>query len=494
MNALRRFLRKLWFLGRVRVKYSLILLFGTIPLLYVTCISMVSPVPPRPPVAIDELKARVDAAVASSEALREESEPPLKALADLALRPYDEDCYRRISRIRSHERTEPLLAEVEPVSALRDIVEVAAKIPPDDPGEMNSEELDTTRQAVAGLQGAIGKAKKKDGLGGLGGESDGDGESLEAIVKDWLEAIDGRICLNDALKAFENEDYDGCLKLLKEREWGALKAEAAQSETRAEFRKQGEEYVRLVAELLSGTADRTWADRIAAIEKFLEGFSTAPHDDDEALHAQLCKDLERLKANYAIHDVDRLPLPERIRKLREVVCRFPKAELEADAKEKLIAWLQEGIPEKEKPDVDSEIKEAEGRNGALYIGIFELSGDYYKHWKDKKDRETNRGGYRTIIPEDLKRQPGPLTPVTCVISYGNYRQALVRNLQSLAGWQQFTKDCKSEQDKLDEYAAKGGDVMSVSFRDVVNFAEDAISVWGEHVEPLLSMAPCRGRP
>jgi hypothetical protein len=49
------------------------------------------------------------------------------------------------------------------------------------------------------------------------------------------------------------------------------------------------------------------------------------------------------------------------------------------------------------------------RDGKIYRGVFEDGGEYYKYWLTAEDREKNAAGYGTILKDDIREPPGPVT-------------------------------------------------------------------------------------
>jgi hypothetical protein len=167
------------------------------------------------------------------------------------------------------------------------------------------------------------------------------------------------------------------------------------------------------------------------------------------------------------------------------VRQYPRGKLQREAADILRRWLEAGVPDKPPPEVDTDVQQAVGKNNAVYIGVFELSGDYYKFWKTRAERRANPSGYRTLVPDSLSQQPGPLTPVRVVTSYKTYRQSLFREVNSRQSWVAFEKSCGGLQAELDEFV-KGGDAYGVSFQDVLTHTRDVLNIWMENIQPLLS--------
>jgi hypothetical protein len=305
------------------------------------------------------------------------------------------------------------------------------------------------------------------------------------------EELDEYLALNQAELAFATKRYDECLALLSQPSWrSAVAGEAEQLQVRAQFCKQAAELIQRVQRLLTEPPGDSWKTEIAVIDKFCQDYPSPPHPDDKPLHDQVGTEAQRVKGQYGFWLARTLPtLTERTRGLRTVVERFPKAKLDSEAKATLLQWMREGIREKTVYNPDPELQEAEDVKGVLYIGVFELAGGYYKFWRNAAARDKNPADYRTVTPGSLLRRPGPLTPVTSVKAYAGYREALLRDVESLAAWQQFLKECQGRQAELDAYVKKGGDAMSVTFQDVTDFARDIDRVWAEHVQALLDMGP-----
>jgi len=273
----------------------------------------------------------------------------------------------------------------------------------------------------------------------------------------------------------------------KSRAWlPEFKAEAELLQLRAEFRDQA---ITLFARIKAVTAETRRAV-LADLKSFLERFPDPPSAAEARARESLYKDLQRLSGIQEIEDIvnskQRLSFVESVKELHDVTRKYDNAEVNEKARQCLKGWLKKGIVEKPlRRTIDPDIKEAEKNDGTLYLGIFENSVGYLKYWRNKEDHRDPRA-YQPIRPEELVRKPSPLTPVTSVSKYADARDNLLRDFETLENWNTFAQVCEKLQKEIDDYAGKGGDAMDVSYHDMIDFAKSVISVWSEHIQPILS--------
>lgn len=475
---MRKFLRSLWFLGRVRTGYLVVIVLGVVPLLALTLGNLLSLAPSADgaPESIDDLCSRADADANQAQPRITAGQRVLDDLAALAHGPFEPGPYIRIAnRPRAPgSATESLTGPVRALGSLRDLVEAAAPALSVLPSTaMPQDKLDAARRRVDEVQGSVAKAKS-EGVKGL--------EILETLVKKRLDCFDDCARLIQADMLFKNKQYSPCLERLKERSpCEATSAEADLLARRAEFRGSAEQS----ANPTWTDPPETWAAAIKEIDSLLKKFSTPPHPDDASLHKELPERRRRLDAWVRFGEASRTQaLAKRIEAVHKVVDKYPEAKLNDAARQRLEEWVREGIAEVRVPQSEKDLQESLYRKEVVYVGVFELAGDYYKYWKNKDLQQRERSGYRVLHVDDTTA-PGPLTPIGSAEQYASHRQALLREWSSPAAWGRFIEVCGRLQEQMDDYRRHGGDEKGVAFQEVLDFAKDVKSVWVEHVQPLL---------
>jgi len=326
-----------------------------------------------------------------------------------------------------------------------------------------------------------------------------DFDRIEDHAQKLADTLDARICLSDARLAFNSHDYRGCLAKLEEFSWSkipvanqAVRADVAALAKRADFYYRGEELRGEIARALTTGPQSAWQDTFVKLSSLFSDYKKAPHAEDETLFGSLREEANRFEGKYwlAMTDWNVLPsLGAKVERLHKIVCQHPNAQLNRDVMDKLQEWLTSGIPEMKLPEIDPDQQQAVGKDGAIYMGVFELTGHEYRFWKSKAEKRANPSGYRTILPATLAEPPGPPIPVRFLRTYETHRRILLGELNSERAWGEFERACSGLQTDLDAFEKNGGDSLGVTFKSEVAFSMEVIGIWKEHVAPLLNLPP-----
>ena len=527
---------QLWSLARVRSGYFALILVGVAPLLFLTARNLVR--------LFSEFEDPIQVTVVSipDDPKRKARNEEADLLSHIAKRPYDPGTYPpdEIKNPKEDPEKPDLLVHVKTklwelsrVTALaeeaKEALSIVPKLTPEELGPShNAEKLDETLKAnkkeeLEPSRDKLGKlhktlqADKKEGLAC-------DVTPLEVRVLRRFNVVDDLICLHDADEHFRNQDYKGAMEVLelprhalndpaKSRPWSVeLMAEAELLRRRAEYRDQAKPLLDRVNTLLKQVEDHSDdlnlpvpnEERAAlrtALTAFLDKFRAPPDEQREGkAQALLRKGRQFLNDIQEIEELDakpKTPLNERAGALHRVTRRHENANdaigqyVRRAARKNLVGWLKNGIVERQRPAIpnkEKDVQEAEKTDGTLLIGKFEPDAGYIKHWP--KSGSQGPRDYKTVHLTDLRREPGPLTPVRSVNRYNDVvRNKLLLNdetLETQGQWKTFCEDCQKLQEELDDYETKGGNKMGVSYHDVILFANKVNGMWNEDIQPILS--------
>lgn len=505
---------------KVRAGYFALILVGVAPLLVLTSRNLVRLVNEDPNV-VDSADNPQDAAQeqGKKDPKREEWKDQSEQLAHVVYRPYAAATYTALElKLVDPQKVleDPLLQVSDQLMKLRratNLVEKAKDILPK-PFDWKSprEELDTDRDKMR----EVDKILQDDKAKGISG----DVSYLEAFVQRRWNEVDDAICLRQAHDQFQEKQYQECLNTLtrqrrllrepdpndgdaklagsgaaKARNWSPeLKEEAAKLAHRAQFRVDWFATNDSLNRLETDDRSRQQAE----LRKFMEKWPSPPDEADDTelkAHKRFSDKLLVLDGTQEIANImarEDVPLGQRLKDLHNAVERFYKSQpfdgrqtLIDSARENVKDILLKGIVVKNcRKTEDESFREVEKKDGTLFVGIFENGVGYLKYWKDKAQSRDERA-YQPIHPEDIVRGPCPLTPISNKKQYEASRENLIREFEKLDAWQNFAEKCELLQKELDNYAAKGGDTLDLKYSDEIDFAKTVISVWSEHIQPIL---------
>jgi hypothetical protein len=294
------------------------------------------------------------------------------------------------------------------------------------------------------------------------------------------------------------KDYEGCLVELEKMDRTDLSSETEQFVEADEIQRRAGFWKHWKAE---PPVTDVSATAMAARDTLRQSSPAAKLTAEIEKLARMDKQLVRLNCERAITELRTNP-PKRVRDYLDRV--RPLLELCSDKRPTVRTlfeqWLESKLPTRIVP-ANGLVTEALKKDGTLVAGVYEKAPGgvlWYKYWTTQASRKQKGGDVYDesfFVPQQIEKEPRDPVIVTCVKGLNDFRNKLVKSLDSQEKWEEFKNFCSEQEARLDEYSASGGlkeleraigeKVPDPEFAEARQLAEQVIVDW-EQISSLLT--------